>query len=105
MDYISFLKGRGLNQTAKLIYICLVGNYRYHKKEFYTYESFLADKLEVDERTIRRGIKKLKDVGLISIKREFNKTTNKTVNYYTVQTPYIEESGDYKKILLTGFTA
>lgn len=86
MDYISFLRGRGLTQTEKLIYVCLANNYRYHQKEFYTYESYLADKLEVDERTIRRGIKKLKEVNLINVSREYNKEVKKTLNYYTVKT-------------------
>ena len=108
MDYINYLRGRGLNQTEKLIYICLINNYRYHKKEFYTYERFLADKLEVDERTIRRGIKRLKELELIGINKVYNKEMHKTLNYYTVKTPYEENNSSTEqnnKLINTGFTA
>ena len=78
------LKGKGLSITDKVVYSTLVSKFNYHNEPFYTYESYLADELEISEKTIARSLKKLEEVGLISIERRYNNETKKTVNYYSI---------------------
>ena len=79
------LKGKGLTIIDKLVYSSLASKYNYHNEPFYTYESYIADELEVSERSVRNSIKKLQETGLIEIERRYNKETKKTVNYYSIK--------------------
>ena len=79
------LKNKGLSLYDKAVYGSLVTKFQYHNNsEFYTYESFIADELEISESSVKRSIKKLAEIGLISISKKFHKQLKQTVNYYSV---------------------
>ena len=91
MSYIKLftteLNNKGLSLYDKAVYGSLVTKYQYHgNKEFYTFESYIADELEVSERTVKRSIKKLSETGLISISKRYHKQLKQTVNYYNLDT-------------------
>ena len=79
------LKNRGLSLYDKAVFGSLITKYQYHNNtEFYTYGKFIADELEIGEATVKRCIKKLHNLGLINIKKRFNKQLNQTINYYSI---------------------
>ena len=79
------LKNMGLSLYDKAVYGSLLTKFQYHNnEEFYTYENFIADELEISESSVKRSIKKLNDVGLISINKKYHKQLRKTVNYYII---------------------
>ena len=78
------LKNKGLSLYDKAVYGSLVTKFQYHNGEFYTYEKFIADELEISESSVKRSIKKLNEVGLISINKKFHKQLKQTVNYYSI---------------------
>lgn len=79
------LKDMGLSLYDKAVYGSLVTKFQYHNNsEFYTYESYIADELEISESSVKRSIKKLNEVGLISINKKYHKQLKKTVNYYII---------------------
>ena len=89
MSYIKLftteLNNKGLSLYDKAVYGSLMTKFQYHHNtEFYTFEKFIADELEVSERTVKRSIKRLNDVGLISISKRFHKQLKQTVNYYII---------------------
>lgn len=91
MSYIKLftdeLKNKGLSLYDKAVYASLMTKYQYHgNKEFYTFESYIADELEISERTVKRSIKKLAEVKLISISKRYHKQLKQTVNYYNLDT-------------------
>lgn len=82
------LKGKGLTITDKAVYSSLYTKYQYHNNnEFYTYETFIAEELEISERSVRNSIKKLEELGLVQISRRYNNEIKKTTNYYRVNNP------------------
>lgn len=79
------LKNKGLSLYDKAVFSSLVTKYQYHKgNEFYTYETFIADELEISESTVKRSIKTLSNKGLINITKKYHKQLQKTVNYYSI---------------------
>lgn len=83
--YTEELKNKGLSLYDKAVFGSLVTKYQYHNNsEFYTYEKFIADELEISESSVKRSIKKLNEVGLISINKKFHKQLKQTVNYYSI---------------------
>lgn len=85
--YTDELKNKGLSLYDKAVYASLMTKYQYHdNKEFYTFESYIADELEISERTVKRSIKKLVEVKLITIKKRYHKQLKQTVNYYNLDT-------------------
>ena len=79
------LKNKGLSLYDKAVYGSLVTKFQYHNNEaFYTYEKYIADELEVSESSVKRSIKKLIELGLISVSKRFNKQLKQTVNYYII---------------------
>lgn len=88
MSYIKLftteLKNKGLSLYDKAVYGSLVTKFQYHNGEFYTYEKFIADELEISESSVKRSIKKLTEVGLISINKKYHKQLKQTVNYYNI---------------------
>lgn len=81
------LKNKGLSLYDKAVFGSLLTKYEYHNKEaFYTYEAYIADELEISESTVKRSIKKLNEVGLITINKRFHKQLKQTVNYYSIPT-------------------
>lgn len=83
--FTSELKNKGLSLYDKAVFGSLVTKYQYHNNtEFYTYEKFIADELEISESSVKRSIKKLNDVGLINISKKFHKQLKQTVNYYSI---------------------
>ena len=81
------LKNNGLSLYDKAVFGSLLTKYEYHNKEaFYTYEAYIADELEISESTVKRSIKKLNEVGLITINKRFHKQLKQTVNYYSIPT-------------------
>ena len=79
------LKKKGLSLYDKAVFSSLVTKYQYHEgNEFYTYESFIADELEISESTVKRSIKTLSNKGLINITKKYHKQLQKTVNYYSI---------------------
>lgn len=79
------LKNKGLSLYDKAVFSSLVTKYQYHNNtEFYTYEKFIADELEISESSVKRSIKKLTEVGLISINKKYHKQLKQTVNYYNI---------------------
>lgn len=89
MKYIKLftedLKGKSLSLFDKAVFGSLITKYQFHGcKEFYTYENFIADELEIGEATVKRSIKKLNEAGLISINKKYDTKLRKTINFYTV---------------------
>lgn len=78
------LKNKGLSLYDKAVYGSLVTKFQYHNGEFYTYEKFIADELEISESSVKRSIKKLTEVELISINKKYHKQLKQTVNYYNI---------------------
>ena len=79
------LKNKGLSLYDKAVFSSLVTKYQYHEgNEFYTYEAFIADELEISESTVKRSIKTLSNKGLINITKKYHKQLQKTVNYYSI---------------------
>lgn len=78
------LKNKGLTLFDKAVYSSLYTKYQYHQAPFYTYESFIADELEISENTVKRSIKKLQELGMIGITKKYSSEVRKTVNYYTI---------------------
>lgn len=79
------LKNKGLSLYDKAVFGSLVTKYQYHEgNEFYTYEAYIADELEISESSVKRSIKKLTELGLISIRKKFHKQFKQTVNYYSI---------------------
>ena len=79
------LKNKGLSLYDKAVFSSLLTKYQYHEgNEFYTYEAFIADELEISESTVKRSIKTLKNKGLINITKKYHKQLQKTVNYYSI---------------------
>ena len=81
--YTDELKNKGLSLYDKAVYCSLMTKYQYHHyQEFYTFEKYIADELEISERTVQRSIKKLIDTNLITIRKQYHKQLKQTVNYY-----------------------
>lgn len=100
--YTNDLKGKGLTITDKAVYSSLHTKYQYHEnKPFYTYEKFIAEELEVSERSVRNSIKKLEESGLVEIKRQYNKETRKTTNFYIVKDTDTAEANNKESMEIT----
>lgn len=71
--------------AAYEIYMHLKDKYNYFKQDVYDYMGFIAEHLEMSERTVKRTIKKLKEVGLIESKRVWTYTNGqpKSINIYS----------------------
>lgn len=71
--------------AAYEVYMHLKDKYNYFKQDVYDYIGFIAEHLEMSERTIIRTIKKLKEVGLIESKRVWAYTNGqpKSINIYS----------------------
>ena len=71
--------------AAYEVYMHLKDKYRYYNKDVYSYMKCMAEYLEMSEITIKRTIKKLKEVGLIECRREWVKSDGipKSSNYYS----------------------
>lgn len=83
--YTDELKNKGLTIYDKAVYGSLLTKFQYHNNQaFYTFEKFIADELEISERTVQRSIKKLVEVGLLSITKKFHKQLKQSVNYYNL---------------------
>ena len=81
--YTEELKNKGLTLFDKAVYGSLLTKSQYHKNQaFYTFEKYIADELEISERTVQRSIKKLTEVGLITVTKKFHKQLKQSVNYY-----------------------
>ena len=70
--------------AAYEVYMHLKDKYRYYNKDVYSYMKCIADYLKMSEITVKRTIKKLKEVGLIECRREWSKDEGvpKSSNYY-----------------------
>ena len=71
--------------AAYEVYMHLKDKYRYYDKDVYSYIKYMAEYLEMSERTIIRAIKKLKEVGLIECRRGWSKDEGapNSCNYYS----------------------
>ena len=71
--------------AAYEVYMHLKDKYRYYNTDVYSYMKCIAEYLEMSEITIKRTIKKLKEVGLIECRREWTKSDSvlKSSNYYS----------------------
>lgn len=93
------LKNKGLSLYDKAVFGSLVTKYQYHEcNEFYTYEAFIADELEISESTVKRSIKTLSNKGLINITKKYHKQLQKTVNYYSIPDVASEIHADISNI-------
>ena len=93
------LKNKGLSLYDKAVFSSLVTKYQYHEcNEFYTYEAFIADELEISESTVKRSIKTLSNKGLINITKKYHKQLQKTVNYYSIPDVASEIHADISNI-------
>lgn len=78
-----------LNKTKSLaafnVYMHLKDKYNYFKQSVYDYESYMAEYLDMSERTVKDAIKRLKNVGLIETKKEWVYTNGqpKSINIYS----------------------
>lgn len=71
--------------AAYEVYMHLKDKHNYFKQDVYDYMSYMAEYLEMSESTIKRAIKRLKEVGLIETKREWVYTNGvpKSINIYS----------------------
>lgn len=71
--------------AAYEVYMHLKDKYNYFKQDVYDYMVFIAEHLEMSEITVKRTIKKLKEVGLIESKRVWVYTNGqpKSINIYS----------------------
>lgn len=71
--------------AAYEVYMHLKDKYNYFKQDVYDYMGFMAEHLEISEITVKRTIKKLKEVGLIESKRVWVYTNGqpKSINIYS----------------------
>ena len=71
--------------SAYEVYMHLKDKYRYYNTDVYSYMKCIAEYLEMSEITVKRTIKKLKEVGLIECRREWVKSDGvpKSSNYYS----------------------
>lgn len=85
--------------AAYEVYMHLKDKYRYYDKDVYSYIKYMAEYLEMSERTIIRAIKKLKEVGLIECRREWSKGEGvpKSSNYYSFPIVDMIEKFEHKK--------
>lgn len=85
--------------AAYEVYMHLKDKYRYYDKDVYSYIKYMAEYLEMSERTIIRAIKKLKEVGLIECRREWSKGEGvpKSSNYYSFPIVDMIEKYEHKK--------
>ena len=85
--------------AAYEVYMHLKDKYRYYNKDVYSYMKCIAEYLEMSEITVKRTIKKLKEVGLIECRREWTKDKGvpKCSNYYSFPIVDMIEKSEYKK--------
>lgn len=85
--------------AAYEVYMHLKDKYRYYNKDVYSYMKCMAEYLEMSEITIKRTIKKLKEVGLIECRREWVKsdTVLKSSNYYSFPIVDMIEKSEHKE--------
>lgn len=83
--YQEVLKDDRLTSKQMLILTTLLNRGEYHdNKPFYCYEKWIASEVRCSERTIKRAIKHIAELGYINIERVYNKREKKTINYYTI---------------------
>ena len=85
--------------AAYEVYMHLKDKYRYYNKDVYSYMKCIAEYLEMSEITVKRTIKKLKEVGLIECRREWVKSDNvlKSSNYYSFPIVDMIEKSEHKE--------
>lgn len=85
--------------AAYEVYMHLKDKYRYYNKDVYSYMKCMAEYLEMSEITIKRTIKKLKEVGLIECRREWIKSDDvpKSSNYYSFPIVDMIEKSEHKE--------
>ena len=85
--------------AAYEVYMHLKDKYRYYNKDVYSYMKCIAEYLEMSEITVKRTIKKLKEVGLIECRREWVKsdTVLKSSNYYSFPIVDMIEKSEHKE--------
>lgn len=85
--------------AAYEVYMHLKDKYRYYNKDVYSYMKCMAEYLEMSEITIKRTIKKLKEVGLIECRREWVKSDGipKSSNYYSFPIVDMIEKSEHKE--------
>ena len=85
--------------AAYEVYMHLKDKYRYYNKDVYSYMKCMAEYLEMSEITIKRTIKKLKEVGLIECRREWVKSDGipKSSNYYSFPIIDMIEKSEHKE--------
>lgn len=83
--YQEILQNKQISRTQQLIMSILLNRAEYHNfNSFYCYEQWIANELQCSLSTVKRGIKKLEEVGLVIIERTYNHQQRKTINYYTM---------------------
>ena len=85
--------------AAYEVYMHLKDKYRYYNKDVYSYMKCIAEYLEMSEITVKRTIKKLKEVGLIECRREWVKSDGvpKSSNYYSFPIVDMIEKSEHKE--------
>lgn len=85
--------------AAYEVYMHLKDKYRYYNKDVYSYMKCMAEYLEMSEITVKRTIKKLKEVGLIECRREWVKSDGvpKSSNYYSFPIIDMIEKSEHKE--------
>ena len=85
--------------AAYEVYMHLKDKYRYYNKDVYSYMKCIAEYLKMSEITVKRTVKKLKEVGLIECRREWVKsdTVLKSSNYYSFPIVDMIEKSEHKE--------
>ena len=85
--------------AAYEVYMHLKDKYRYYNTDVYSYMKCIAEYLEMSEITVKRTVKKLKEVGLIECRREWIKsdTVLKSSNYYSFPIVDMIEKSEHKE--------
>ena len=85
--------------AAYEVYMHLKDKYRYYDEDVYSYMKCIAECLEMSENTIKRTIKKLKEVGLIECRRGWSKDEGAPIscNYYSFPIVDMIEKSEPKK--------
>ena len=85
--------------AAYEVYMHLKDKYKYYGKDVCTYMKCIAVCLEMSENTIKRTIKKLKEVGLIECRRGWSKDEGapNSCNYYSFPIVDMIEKSEHKE--------
>ena len=84
-NYKNVIQNEKLTRTQQVVLGVILDKAKYYKgKQFYCYEEWIAAEVRCSRRTVIRAIKRLEELEIIVVKKNYNKTIQKTTNYYSI---------------------